>query len=145
MSHQTIIISFNQLLGRELSAINQYFLHARILKKLGHTELADHAYKASIASMRNADMLIEFILAHESTPSMRTIGLTSIGDTRETILQNDISFIQETLMYIGTAINICVEASAVEMLRAITVSTEAHLALLEEALLGKKYEAKATA
>ena len=143
MQNQTIILTFNQLLGRELAAINQYFLHARILKKMGYMELADHAYKASIASMRNADMLIEFILSHEAVPAMKTLGTLTVGDTREAILQNDISFVQDTLMYIGTALNICADVRAEEVLRAVTISAQAHLAVLEEELLGKKCKTRA--
>ncbi len=102
-----VIELLNKALYNELTAINQYFLHAKMLKNWGLKELAEHEYKESIDEMKHADKLSERILFLDGLPNFQALGKLRIGENPRELLQCDLALELEALPLLKTAIAHC--------------------------------------
>lgn len=104
---QDTLNQLNVVLKDKLTAINQYFLHARILKHMGFVQLADQEYKASIDAMKHSDMLVEHILSLGGLPNLQELGQLQIGDTAEEMLAKNRLHVEAALQNTQQAMSVC--------------------------------------
>jgi bacterioferritin len=132
-----IIDLLNEVLTGELTAINQYFLHARMCKNWGYEHLGAHIYKESIDEMKHADKLVERVLFLDGLPNLQRLGKLSIGTTPVEVLKNDLALEMLAIPMLNTHIATCRDAGdhgSEELLRHILVSEEEHVDWLESQL-----------
>jgi len=132
-----VIEYLNKALYNELTAINQYFLHAKMLKNWGFKELAEHEYQESIDEMKHADKLSERILFLDGLPNFQALGKLRIGETPREILECDLLLEQEALPLLREAIAYCESVAdyvSRQLFATILDSEEEHIDWLETQL-----------
>lgn len=130
----TVIKHLNIILGNELVAINQYFLHSRMLKDWGYTKLADKEYHESIEEMKHADVLTQRILFLEGLPNLQDLGKINIGETVEEMLKSDLMVEHKALADLRAAMTYCEEVkdfASRDVLLHILSNEEEHVDWLE--------------
>ena len=132
-----VIEFLNKALYNELTAINQYFLHAKMLKNWGLKELAAHEYHESIDEMKHADTLAERILFLDGLPNFQALGQLRIGENPRELMQCDLALELEALPLLKDAIAHCETVAdyvSRDLFAAILASEEEHVDWIETQL-----------
>ncbi len=132
-----VIQFLNKVLRQELTAINQYFLHARMYKNWGLKQLDEHEYHESLDEMKHADRLIERILFLEGLPNLQDLGTLRIGENTREILESDLALELEALPVLREAIAHCESVRdyvSRELFEDILKSEEEHVDWIETQL-----------
>ncbi|OWK27928.1 bacterioferritin [Sphingomonas dokdonensis] len=129
-----VIEFLNETLKNELTAINQYWLHYRLLEHWGVKKLAEYERHESIDEMKHADWLAERILFLDGLPNFQLLGRLRIGETVEEVLKADLAMEIEAVAQLKAAITYCEEVKdfvSRDLFTRILISEEEHVDTLE--------------
>ena len=132
-----VIEFLNKALKNELTAINQYFLHSRILADWGVSKLAKYEYKESIEEMEHADWLIKRVLFLGGLPNLQELNKLMIGEDVKEILECDLKLENNAIPYLRDAIEHCEKVRdyvSSDLFQKILDNEEEHLDYLETQL-----------
>jgi bacterioferritin len=135
--HSQAIVWLNRILENELTAINQYFLHARLCGHWGYEALGKKIHEESIDEMRHADALIQRILFLEGLPNLQSLGKLMIGETVREVLRCDLALEQQAHPMLKEAITLLESVgdyASRDLLVTILKSEEEHIDWLETQL-----------
>ncbi len=129
-----VVDLLNQVLRKELTGINQYFLHSRMCKSWGYAALAKAIYDEAIDEMKHADRVIERILFLEGLPNMSDLDRILVGRTVREQIDNDLALEMAALVVLRPGIALCLESgdhASRELLEHIVEDEERHVDWLE--------------
>jgi len=132
-----VIAVLNEVLKAELTAINQYFLHAEMCENWGYEKLAHHTRKESIEEMQHAEKLMEHILFLDGTPNMNDYFKINVGPDVKAQIENDLHVEYDAVKRLNEGIAVCVKADdngSRELLEGILTDEEEHIDYLEAQL-----------
>lgn len=135
--NETVLAFLQEVLKAELTAINQYFLHAEMCENWGYHRLAGVTRKESIEEMRHAEVLIERILYLDGSPNMTELFPLRIGTNVKQQLENDLAVEYDAVPRLNKAINAAVAAGdngSRDLFEKILVDEEHHIDYLEAQL-----------
>jgi bacterioferritin len=135
--NEQVIGVFNQVLRKELTGINQYFIHAKMCKNWGYERLYKVLWEESIGEMKHADEIIERIIFLEGVPNISAYDKILVGTSVKQQLENDLGLESAALTVLHPGIKTCVEASddsSRELLEHIVVDEEKHVDWIESQL-----------
>jgi len=135
--NEQVIGVLNQVLRKELTGINQYFIHAKMCDNWGYKRLYKALWDESMGEMKHADQIIDRILFLEGIPNISAYDKISVGTSVKQQLENDLGLETAALTVLHPGIKICAEASddaTRELLEHITVDEEKHVDWIESQL-----------
>jgi bacterioferritin len=134
---EKVIELLNEVLTAELTAVNQYWVHARMCQNWGFDKLWQHIRAEAIDEMKHADQLVERILFLDGMPNLQRLGKINIGENVAEQLKVDLALENEALPRLNRGIALCTEVSdngTRDLLEQILVSEETHVDWLEAQL-----------
>jgi bacterioferritin len=135
--NKEVIDVLNQVLRKELTGINEYFMHAKMCENWGYARLHKTIREESIEEMRHADKVIERILFLEGAPNVSAYDKIQVGSTVKQQLENDLALEMAALSILRPGIKTCLEASddaSRELLEHILADEEKHVDWIEAQL-----------
>jgi bacterioferritin len=135
--NEQVIGVLNQVLRKELTGINQYFIHAKMCENWGYERIKKVLWEESIGEMKHADKLIERILFLEGVPNVASYDKITVGAAVKQQFENDLALELAALTILHPGIKTCIEASddaSRELLEDIVVDEEKHVDWLETQL-----------
>jgi bacterioferritin len=135
--HDQVVAALNDVLTAELTAINQYFIHARMCENWGYQRLWKKVREESIGEMRDADRLIERILYLEGVPNLQKLGKVNVGQTVSEQLKLDLEAEKSSIKRLNDAIELCRslgDHGSRDLLEEILTGEEEHASWLEAQL-----------